>query len=344
MLPRSRYLPLCLSFIASMFAGCMRSEPVVVVYSALDRPFSEPVLERFTDRTGIRVLPKFDTEANKSVGLYHDLIREAGSPRCDVHWNNEILATIRLQRRGILMPYHSPNGFGLPHAEDFSWHGFAARARVLIVNTEIVADGDVPKRLADLAQPRFRGKVAMAKPFFGTTATHAACLFAYWKARDGTTAKAERFFRSLKENAVRIVPGNKQVAVGVGRGQFAVGITDTDDAIAEVRAGRPVQIVFPDQGAAEMGTLFLPNTVALIRGCPHPEAGKRLIDFLLSPEVEKSLAESSSCQIPLRKRVQAALPVALQPALTARRMEIDFASAADCWDESQRFLVELFGR
>src|SRR5262245_8435383 len=109
----------------------------------------------------------------------------------------------------------------------------------------------------------------MAKPAFGTTATQAACLFEVLGAQ-----KAKTYYQGLKDHGIQIVPGNKQVAEGVGQGQFALGITDTDDAIAEVEAGRPVAIIFPDRDRAKesrMGTLLIPNTVGVIRGCPNPQ-------------------------------------------------------------------------
>ncbi len=325
--------------------GCTSPKQRVVLYCAQDKEFAEQILDAFTQRTGLQVAPHYDTEANKSVSLYEDLVREAARPRCDVHWNNEILSTIRLQRKGLLEPYRSPAAESFPvsaHAPDHSWHAFAARARVLLVNTQLVPEGERPLSLLDLSARRWKGRVAMAKPQFGTSATQAACLFAVLGREE-----AKRFYRSLRSNEVQIVPGNKQVAEGVGQGQFAVGITDTDDAMVEIEAGRPVVMVFPDSdGPAEqrLGTLLIPNTVALVRGCPNPEGGRKLIDYLLSTEVEARLAESASHQIPLNPQVKASLPQAMQVARTVKPMPVDFNKAADLWDEVQHFLRQEFAR
>ncbi len=322
--------------------GCNRSAPRVVVYCALDREFAEDILQDFTKRTGLEVVKRYDTEANKSVGLYEDLIREAGRPRCDVHWNNEILATIRLQRQGIYAPYESPAALPYPNqfkAADHTWTAFAARARVLIVNTERAWIA-LPASLTDLTDPALKGRVAMAKPLFGTTATHAACLFQAWG-----DAKARAFFEKLKANDVQIVAGNKQVAVDVGAGRFDVGLTDTDDALAEIDQKRPVIMVFPDRDATPesgLGTLFIPNTVAMIKNCPNPDGAKKLIDYLLSPEVEAKLAQGESRQIPLNPQVKVDLPAVMQQARTARPLPVDFSRAADTWEESQRFLKDMF--
>jgi iron(III) transport system substrate-binding protein len=309
----------------------------VVVYCAHDREFAEELLEDFHRVSGLEVVVRYDTEANKAVGLYEDLIREASRPRCDVHWNNEILATIRLAKHGVLEPYRSPAGAAFParyRADDDSWHAFAARARIILVNTELVPRKGWPGGLKDLTHPRWRNRVALAKPQFGTTATEAACLFQAW----GADA-ARRFYQDLHMNGVHIVPGNKQVAAGVGQGQFAAGLTDTDDAMAELDAGRPVAIIFPSSG-----TLFLPNTVAVIRGCPNPEGARKLVDFLLSPEVEAKLASCNSRQIPLNPNVRADLPKAIETPSTVRSLRVDFAQAAELWPEVQTFLVAEFAR
>jgi iron(III) transport system substrate-binding protein len=342
----------CLTLLAALGVlalgpvGCNnRSKPRVVLYSAQDPEFAEHALGEFTRRTGIDVLPRYDTEADKSVSLYHELVREADRPRCDVHWNNEILSTIRLQRKGLYEPYASPSAAPYPasaKAADNTWTAFAARARILIVNTKMVPEADRPRSLLDLTEPKWKGRVAMAKPQFGTTATQAACLFEVLGSE-----KARAFYLGLRDNGVHIVPGNKQVAEGVGRGQFAVGLTDTDDALEEIAAGSPVVMIFPDRDRPKterMGTLFIPNTLAIIRGGPNPEGARKLVDYLLSAEVEKQLAESASHQIPLNPEVQARLLEGMATPQTAKPMDVDFGKAADLWDEAQTFLINEFAR
>lgn len=329
-------------------AGCGTSaRDHVVVYCALDREFAEPILRDFARATGLKVDWRYDTEANKSVGLAEDLVREKDRPRCDVHWNNEILATIRLQRKGVLAAYKSPSAAAFPtpfRAADDTWTAFAARARVFLVNTRLLPKKvDWPVSMADLADSKWHGKFAMARPQFGTTATQAAFLFQMLG-----PDQAKAFFHKVKENGVVLVPGNKQVAVAVGAGQVAFGITDTDDAYAEVDAGKPVELVFPDslsfEGTrkhANHATLFIPNTVALIRGCPNPEGGKKLIDYLLRPEVEAKLAKAESRQIPLNPAVKGAINVPL-PNWERYAKIVDFARAADHWEEAQRFVAKEF--
>ena len=62
---------------------------------------------------------------------------------------------------------------------------FRCARRILLVNTKLVAEGDRPTGIKDLLDPRWKGKIGIAKPLFGTTATHAACLFVAWGRREG---------------------------------------------------------------------------------------------------------------------------------------------------------------
>jgi iron(III) transport system substrate-binding protein len=320
--------------------GCApsRSDREVIVYAALDAEFSEPILRDFTEQSGIPVRPKFDVESTKTVGLTQAIIAEQARPRCDVFWNNEILNTLRLEERGLLEAHIPPTAAEYPAAFrsiNGQWHGFAARARVLIVNTELAAPGDRPDSIYDLADRRWKGKCGLAKPLFGTTATQAACLFSFLGAD-----KAKRYFRDVKANEARILSGNKQVALAVAAGELVFGLTDTDDAIIEVEHGRPVTIVYPDQGANDLGTLFIPNTLSIIKGCPHPAEARRLVDFLLTPAIEQRLAAGPSAQIPLHPSVEVELRV--ETPRTIRAMPVDFAAALQKWDETAEFLREEF--
>jgi iron(III) transport system substrate-binding protein len=334
-------LPRCFIIVSvlAMF-GCGGSQPRVVLYCAQDREFAEEVLNDFKHKTQLAVAPKYDTEADKSVSLYFELVHEKDRPRCDVFWNNEILSTIRLQKQGLLVPYISEPGQFYPHAADDTWYAFAGRARVIIVNTNLVPEAERPRSLLRLTETRWRNRVAMARPQFGTSATQATCLFQVMGKE-----KAEAYYSGLKENGVQIVAGNKDVAVAVGQGRspdgrpVAVGVTDTDDAMEEIRAGRPVAIVFPDQD--ELGTLFIPNTVAIIKGCPNLKGARRLVDHMLGSDVEQALMKSG-WHFPMRRGNNEIPAAELRGG--DKRMKVDLEKAAELWEDVQKFLQQEFAR
>jgi iron(III) transport system substrate-binding protein len=134
--------------------------------------------------------------------------------------------------------------------------------------------------------------------------------------------------------------GNKQVATAVASGQLCFGLTDTDDAIVEIEQGRPLEIIYPDQEIDGLGTLFIPNSLAIMKGCPHPDSARRLVDYLLSPPVETKLAAGPSAQIPLNEAVTSTTRI--ETPRTVRPMQIDFAEAVNQWDAAAEFLKDRF--
>jgi len=125
-------------------SGCIGSaDNEVVIYAALDKEFSQPILKQIESELDVTILPKFDVESTKTVGLVTELIQQRKRPRVDIFWNNEALHTIRLQQMGLLEPWSPAASERIPttfKATDGSWTGFAARARVFLVNTDLIPD------------------------------------------------------------------------------------------------------------------------------------------------------------------------------------------------------------
>jgi iron(III) transport system substrate-binding protein len=320
-------------------AGCgKKTEREVVIYTSVDQVFSEPILKDYEKEQGIKVNAVYDVEASKTTGLVNRLIAEKDKPKCDVFWNSEFSRTIVLKEKGVLAPYVSPSAGDIP--EKFKdaagyWTGFAARARVLIYNTNMMKKADLPRSIFQLADPKWKGNFALAYPLFGTTATHVAALYAALGKE-----MTEKYLQALQANDVLIVDGNSVVRDLVVDGQVPVGFTDTDDVNVAVQAGKPVKMFFPDKEG--FGTLLIPNTVALIKNAPHPEEGKRLVDYLLSKEVESKLAFSEAAQIPVRDDVPK--PKGMPGYSSINSMKVDYDQVAQKLDEATRFCQKLFIR
>ena len=124
--------------------------PTVVVYVSHDQVFSEPILKDFEKETGIKVRAVYDTEETKSTGTMNRLIAEKSNPQADVYWANEPVRAEVLRQQAIAAPYLSPNAEGISASfkdPDGYWTGFAARARVLIVNKNATAKPEFGPRL-----------------------------------------------------------------------------------------------------------------------------------------------------------------------------------------------------
>ena len=245
----------------------------VVVYTSQDEVYAEPILKDFERKTSIEVRAVYDTEAVKTVGLANRLLAERDHPQCDVFWNNEELRTRQLAARDV---FRGTNG----------WTTVGSRSRRIVINTNKVSLADAPRSLVELTNARWRGKIALAYPLFGTTATHFLALRQHWGDDDWRT-----WCRALQTNRPFLVDGNSIVVKLVGSGEAWLGLTDSDDVAAELREGAPVaSLPLTDE------SLLIANTVAITRNAPHPEAARELFDYLRQPGVANCLVEHGALE------------------------------------------------
>jgi iron(III) transport system substrate-binding protein len=321
----------CVTLVACGASDDERAE--VVVYCSVDQVFAEPVLRNFEAQSKIRVRAVFDTEETKSTGVLNRLIAEAKNPQADVFWSGDPMRPFQLIRRGLVQPYSPKSAVSLPaHAKGSDWTGVAARARVLLINTQQVT-GAPPVSIRDLADARWKDRTAIANPLFGTTTMHVAALCAAWGEEE-----TKRFLDTIKANGVRIAASNGEVKRLVGSGEIAWGVTDTDDAQDAVANGAPVRIVFPDQD--QLGTLVMPTSAVVIRGARHRDSAERLIGYLASPETEKFLAEHGA-HIPLQPQIPP--PQSLGVPADLRAMNVDYGELASVIERMQPWLRQWVG-
>ena len=315
------------------------STGTVVVYSSVDDVFARPVCEKFQRESGIQVKLVPDTEETKSTGLLNRLIAEKDRPQADVFWSGDPVRAAILKRRGISAPFapsDPADTLGRFSDPERHWSALSARARVIIVNTNLVAPADIPRSIQSFVDPEWKGKGCMANPLFGTTSMHAAALFESWGEE-----RARKFFDSLEKNEIAMLSSNGEVKRRVAAGDFAFGLTDTDDASVAVKEGKPVAVVFPDQDGD--GALIVPNAAVLIANAPHPGNAEKFIEFLLRPDAEMMLAESEAAQMPLRPGV--AIPDGVMRLESLRTMKVDYSALGQRLEQlSSGFLKDWVNR
>ena len=244
----------------------------VVIYAAQDQVYAEPILREFEKETGIKVKAVYDSEAVKTVGLANRLLAERSHPQCDVFWGNEEMRTRQLAAQGVFRETNGWAAFGyrsrrivintnfvaagiLPAVEPgFQPGGKGVASSESNKNSDVSTissagpGGKMPPSTAgrmpaatsllELTNEIWRGKVALAFPQFGTTATHFHALKQLWG--------EERWLawcRALAANKPFIVDGNSVVVKQVARGEAWIGLTDSDDIVrrsAGRSAGRDV--------------------------------------------------------------------------------------------------------
>jgi len=263
-----------LAIMAALLGGCGgHREPTVIVYCAQDQVFAEPLLAEFTRQTGIKARAVFDSEAVKTVGLANRLLAEKNHPQCDVFWGNEELRTRQLAAQGV---FRATNGY----------MAFGFRTRRIVINTNKVSLAEAPRTLAELTNSAWRGKVALAYPMFGTTATHFLALRQRWG-----DAPWQAWCRALRANQPFLVDGNSVVVKLVGQGETWIGLTDWDDIAGGIHEGLPLAAM-----PLTPETLLIPNTVAVVRGAPHAAEAEQMFQFLQRPEVAERLVKEAALE------------------------------------------------
>lgn len=273
----------------------------IVLYSSQDDYVLAEAVAAFEAETGISVRMVGDTEATKTTGLVNRVLaeHEQGGAGADVWWSNEPFGTIRLSESGVLAPYSSEvaeHAFedGWPttlRSEDGMWYGHALRARVIVCSADRAPEP--PTSLHELTEEKWRGRVGLARPQFGTTRGHMAALVEAWGAE-----AFEAWLTALQANGVRVYDSNSSVVRAVWMGEIDAGLTDTDDVYVGLERGWGVRMASPTDGA-----LTVPSTVGLVARGGNPEGGKAFVDWVLGGAGERVLFNSESKNTPVHPSV-----------------------------------------
>jgi iron(III) transport system substrate-binding protein len=317
------------SGVVLLLSGVALSADDLIVYSGRKESAIKPVVEAFQKRTGIPVKLKI----GKTSGLGNELIQEKARPRGDVFIATEAGVMEILAKNGVLEVY-VPVGSqdldsGMRDRKGY-WTGISSRARVLIYNRNLVPPKEVPRSVFQLTDPKWKGKIAIAGTRERTTLSWVSALVA---------SKGAEFTRGylarLVANGLKILPDNTDVWQGVGRGEFALGLTNSPNYFLARKAEYPVGVIYPDQEDGGLGTLLNLNAIALVQGAPSQAAAKRFIDFVLSPEGQRILVEGAF-EIPLK-------PDIIDPAPLAgfRRMPVTEEQLADLAEPTLKLLAGI---
>lgn len=328
------YSTLLFVFSIGFLSGCSKktdNNQAVTLYTSVDEPFAREVVAEFEKQTGLHVQLVTDTEAGKTTGLVRRIEAERANPRADVFWSSELFNTIRLARAGLLAEYRPaapdiPDRYKDPQGR---WTAFGTRARVLCYSTTRLKEDELPRQWRQIVDPKWAGKLAVADPRFGTTTGQFAAMYVLW----GEAGYID-FLKQLDQTTSGLLmDGNATVARKVGAGDMLIGATDTDDVYARQARNEPIALIYPDMG--DGGTLLVPNSVGLVEGAPHPQAARKLVDFLASEATERMLAKSESRNFPVRDSLRSELKMELPP-----ETKVPFEKIVDALDPALRIAGE----
>lgn len=310
---------------ALLAAGCGGAQPdaqgngeenVLTLYTSFGADLYNPIAEAFTADTGIQV----DIVFGGTGEMLKKIEAEQADPQGDVMLGGG--AESFQAYRDLFEPYQSKEDAAIPEAfkaEDRTWYGYNALPMVVMYNKNLVAEDEVPTGWADLADPRWKGQIAMSDATkSGTAFVQVLTMLTIFGRDDG---QGWEMVRNVVANA-KVLGSSSLPPKGVADGEYALALTQENAALKYVKAGSPVGYVYPTEGTAT-----IPDSVALIKGAHHPENAKIFIDWLLSKE-----GQAEAAKLGLRPtRTDVDPPEGLKPA-----DEITFVSLDVPWAVANR--------
>jgi len=279
-------------FVAAL-SGCSAKPGELVVYSARNESFVLPLTTAFEQQTGIKVRLLTGNEA-----LVNKLGEEKNNVQADIFFSNDAGAMEFLRLQGLLQANKSPAVAAIDplyRSDDGSWVGLSARTRVLIYNTDLISEENMPKSLWELTDPKWEGQFMITRGGNGSMVAHVAALRVAWG-----DERTTEWLTKVRANAGVIVSGHTDIRRAVGSGEYKFGLVNNyyyHLQLAEDKDNN-VGAIYPDQGADGMGAFVNAAGVALIKGAPNSSNAKKFVDFLLQPEQQRMFAFNNK-EVPL---------------------------------------------
>jgi iron(III) transport system substrate-binding protein len=260
-----------------------KAEGSVVWYTSTPIQQANQIVKLFEDRYGIKV-ELFRTGGSQVLRRFLQET-QAGRILTDVLTTSDPAAVDDLANSGTFVPFKPAGAAAVPASlQDPQGRFIAQRMNVVgfYARTDLVSDADMPKTWADLALPKYKDKMAMTDPSFTVLQLYVV----------GTLSKelGWDYYKKISANNTMIVKGGQQTFDAVKRGERAIaGGTDISYAASGISAGFPLRITLPSDGA-----FVIPAPTAVVKGSPHPNAGKLLAEFMVTPEAQAVFPESGN--------------------------------------------------
>jgi len=272
---------------APLLAACGGDDgPDLVVYSGRTENLVGPLLERYEREHDVDVEVRYGDSAE--LALLID--QEGGSSPADVVISQSPGALGFLSEKGRLQPlpaavldlvderFEDPEG---------GWVGLSGRVRVLVYNTDLVDEADLPDSVFDLADESYRGRVAVA-PENGSFQDFVSAM----RTEVGDDRTLE-WLEALVANRAPTYANNNAIVEAVARGEVEMGLVNhyyNERRLAEDPSSPTRNHLFAD---GDLGSLILVSGAGVVEGTDRTEAAEAFVAFLLSEDAQTYFSEET---------------------------------------------------
>lgn len=256
-------------------------EDRLTVYTSHKWEVYAPLVQEFEERTGLWV----EVVTGGTNELLEQIAAEAEDPRCDVMFGGGVESLAAYAH--CFEPYTCAQADKLKadfrEGEDL-WTPFSVLPLVLIYNTKLLSQGQV-SGWGDLLDSKWKGKIALADPnVSGSSYTAVLTMLQCLPGDDWDLL--ERLVDNLDG---KVLADSGDVVSAVSGGSCYLGVTLEETALKQQALGAEIAIVYPREG-----TSAVPDGSALIRGAAHRENGELFLDFVVSENTQRRVAEEFS--------------------------------------------------
>lgn len=260
--------------------ACSGGRDALTIYSGRDEALVGPLLEDFVDETGIDV----DIRYGDSGDLALLLKEESEDTPADVFLSQSPGPTALLAGEDLLQPLDAElleNVDERWRGGEGMWVGLTARQRVLVYNSELLSEDELPDSVFDLVDPEYEGRVALAP----TNASFQDFVTAM-RHLEGDDA-AREWLEGMAANDSPTYADNSSIVAAVGRGEIEMGLVNhyyNFRALEEDPESPSRNYVFPGD---DLGSLLIDSTVSVLAPTDHAEDAERFVEFMLGEEAQE---------------------------------------------------------
>lgn len=304
------------------------TEGTLVIYSGRSEDLVAPLIERFSAETGIELSVRYDD----STQLATTLLQEGESSDADVFFAQDpaslgAASPLLAELDGELLN-RVPERFS---ADDGTWIGTSGRVRVVVYDTETVAEADLPNSLEEIVDPRWSGRMAVA-PTNGSFLAFVAAMIVS-EGEDYTLDWLER----LAALEPIDFPSNSPIVSATDAGEVGIGLVNHYYLFRLRAEGAGTRAENHVPSAGDASSLVMPAGAGILATSDQPEAARRFIEFLLSEESQQYFA-SETFEYPLVPGVEAA--DGLQPLDSINTPDIDLSELAEHLDRATDLVTQ----
>jgi iron(III) transport system substrate-binding protein len=268
----------------------------LVIYSGRTRNLIDPLLQQFSEETGIAIDVVYDDSANLALAIDE----EGDNTPADVFLSQSPGAIGYLDGKERLASLSDDVRALVPaelEASDESWIGLSGRVRTLVYNTDLVDPADLPASVLDLTDPEFAGRVAVA-PTNGSFQDFVTAM--RFELGDDV---AEGWLAGMADNDSPTYSNNLSIVQAVGRGEVPMGLVNHYYLHRQLAEDPDLHAANHFFAAGDMGSLLIVTAASIIEGTDSTEEAERFIEFMLGEQAQRFFADETF-EYPLAAGVQ----------------------------------------